>query len=36
MKIKKVIKSRKVQGLTEEHFGEVFRQLLFSPLVIYR
>ena len=31
MKIKKMIKSRKVEGLKEEHFGEVFRQVLFSP-----
>jgi quercetin dioxygenase-like cupin family protein len=31
MKIKKVIKSRRVEGLKEEHFGEVFRQVLFSP-----
>jgi len=36
MKIKKVIKSRKVEGLKEEHFGEVFRQVLFSPSVLSR
>ena len=31
MKIKKMVKSRKVEGLKHEYFGEVFRQVLFSP-----
>lgn len=31
MKFKKKIEIKKIQNLKEEHFGQVFRQVIFSP-----